>query len=336
MRACACTATVADDRPARGRAAGLHPQRGVHVGIHPAADVQDGRLDGVVVRGQRARSPVRAVVLLAEPLDEPRRRRLEAGEPPLAPVGTPERRVRRHRVHRHLADRVLAQLADRDAAADVVDVGPVAVVRALDRDDRAQVRRPELGDLDRGERPVADAPHPDGAGAPRLGRQPLDGVVAVERLGLGVLVERDAARRPGPADVDPAQGIATFGEVRATRDVRVPAPVVLAVRDHLEDRRHAVTGGHDGQPQVRRQLHAVARRDPRVPDGLDLVSWLVRDGHRPSLGLARDTGRARPAHATMPGWTTTPRTPRPRTARGPATPGASPTRTRGSPSGTTM
>src|SRR4029078_7486665 len=106
--------------------------------------------------GRRGAAPqIRAFVLLAEPLDEPRRRRLEAGEPALAPVGTPERRVRGHRVHRHLADRVLAQLADPDAAADVVDVRPVTIVRALDRDDRTKMRRPELGDLDRGERAVA-------------------------------------------------------------------------------------------------------------------------------------------------------------------------------------
>ena len=158
-------------------------------------------------------------MLLAEPLEEPRRRRLEPGEPFVAPAVAPERRIGRHRVHRDLADRVLAELADRHAAADVVDVAQVAVVGAHDRDDRAQVRRPELRDLDRGERAVADAPHPDRAVAPRLGGEPLDGVVPVERLGLGVLVERDAARRAGPADVDPAQGVAAprRGTCRARR-----------------------------------------------------------------------------------------------------------------------
>ena len=51
-----------------------------------------------------------------------------------------------------------------------------------DRDDRAQVRRAQLRDLDRGEPAVADAPHPDGAVAPRLRREPLDRVVPVARL----------------------------------------------------------------------------------------------------------------------------------------------------------
>ena len=49
-----------------------------------------------------------------------------------------------------------------------------------------------------GEAAVADAPHADAAGAPRLGREPLHGVVPVERLGLGVLVERHARRAAGP------------------------------------------------------------------------------------------------------------------------------------------
>ena len=51
---------VADKRPRRRRAARLHPERRVDVGVAPAADVEDGRLDGVVVGGQRARSPVRS------------------------------------------------------------------------------------------------------------------------------------------------------------------------------------------------------------------------------------------------------------------------------------
>ena len=195
---------VADDRSRRGGAGGLHPERRVHVRIHPAADVEDRRLDRVVVGRKRPGSPVRPVVLLAEPLDQPGRRGVEPGEPFVTPRLAPECRVGRHRVHPELADRVLAELARGHAATDVVDVAQVAVVGAHDRDDRPEVRRPELRDLDRGEGAVADPPHPDRAVAPRLGRQPLDRVVPVERLGLGVLVEAPPrptspshARRPG-------------------------------------------------------------------------------------------------------------------------------------------
>ncbi len=49
----------------------------------------------------------------------------------VAPRLAPERRIGRHRVHPDLADRVLAELAHRHAAADVVDVAQVAVVGAL-------------------------------------------------------------------------------------------------------------------------------------------------------------------------------------------------------------
>ena len=91
---------VADDRPRRGGAGSLHPERRVDVRVHPAADVEDRRLDRVVVGRQRTGPPVRPVVLLAEPFDEPRRRRLEPGEPFVAPRLAPERRIGRHRVHR--------------------------------------------------------------------------------------------------------------------------------------------------------------------------------------------------------------------------------------------
>ena len=267
---------VADDRPRRGGARSLHPEGRIDVRVHPAADVEDRRLDGVVVGRERSGTPVRPVVLLAEPLDEPRWRRVEAGQPFGTPCLAAEGGIGRHGVHRDLADRVLAELARGHAATDVVDVAQVAVVRAHDRDDRAEVRRAQLRDLDRGERAVADPPHPDRPVAPRLGGQPLDGVVAVERLGLGVLVERDAARRAGPADVDPAQGVATPREVRPARDVGVAPPVVLAVRDHLEDRGEAlvVIGPvhRAREPEVRRQLDPVARDDAGIPDRLDLVA----------------------------------------------------------------
>ena len=112
------------------RAGGLHPERRIDVRVHPAADVEDRRLDRVVVGRQRTGTPVRPVVLLAEPFDQPRRRRLEPGEPFRAPGVAAERRIGWHRVHRDLADRVLAELAHRHAAADVVDVAQVAVVGA--------------------------------------------------------------------------------------------------------------------------------------------------------------------------------------------------------------
>ena len=143
------------------------------------------------------------------------------------------------------------------------------------------MRRPELRDLDRGEPAVADAPHPDVAVAPRLGREPLDGVVPVERLVLGVLVERDARRAARAPDVEAAQREPAGGQPLAERRVPVPAPAVLPVRDHLEDGGEPLVRGSGPRrrpPQVRRQLQPVAHGDPDVPVDLGLVRGpAVRD-----------------------------------------------------------
>ncbi len=287
---------VADERPGRGGAQRLHPERRVHVAVHPAADRVDRDLDRVVVRSEGALPPVRPVGLVAQPLEQPRRGRLQAGAPLVQPALATERRVRGHRVHRHLADRVLRQLADRHAAAPVVDVVHVPVVRAHARHDRPQVRRPQLRDLDGRERAVADAPHRHRARRPRLDRGPLDRVVPVARLVLGVLVEGDAARRSGAADIHPAIGVAARRQPLPAAGVRVAAPVVLAVRDHLDDDREPLVGRvgrRDRAPQVGRQLHPVPCRDPDIPRHLGLESWRARGtvdgriGHRPSLGGRR-------------------------------------------------
>ena len=266
-------------------------------------------------------------MLLAQPLDQPRRRRLEPRQPALAPVRTPERRVGWHRVHRDLADRVLAQLAERDAAADVVDVGQVAVVGALDRHDRPQVRRPQLGDLDRGERPVADPPHPDRPGAPRLCRQPLDRVEPVERLRLRVLVERDAAGRAGPAHVDPAQGVPALA--RGTCRGRCPRCGASCPCRTGSSRgspgtgpgRRGRPGAATGSPTARSRRERGSGRPrpsrPRARAG----SPGVRSSRRrwPSAGVygpAPATGRERPPHATMPRMDDATRTPHDRRPAG--------------------
>ena len=288
---------VADQRPARGVDAPLlHPERGVDVGVAPARDLEHRALDGVVVRRERAAAPVRAVELLADPGEQPGWGALEAVAPLVAPALAAERRPGRHRVHPQLADGVLALVAGGDAAAADVDVVAVAIVGGVHRQDRAQVGRAQLRDLDRGEAAVADAPHADAAVAPRLRGQPLHGVEAVERLGLGVLVHGDAGRAAGPADVEPAQGEPPCGEPLAEGRVPVAAPVVLAVRDHLEDdgkalRRAAVARARP--PDVRGQLDAVADRDPDVPVDLVVVDGLARRGRLFVGHGAEDTGSGR-------------------------------------------
>ncbi len=245
---------VADQRPHAGVAASLlDPEGRVDVGIAPAGDLEHRAFERVVVGGQRPAPPVGAVGLLADPREQPRRRVLEARAPLVPPFRTAERGQRRHRVHAQLADGVLALLTRGDAPAADMDVVAIPVVGGVHRQDRAEVRRTELCHLDRGEAPVADAPHADAAVAPGLRGEPFDGVVAVLGLGLGVLVLGDTRGAARATDVEPAQREPPGREPLPARDVRVAAPVVLAVRDHLEDRREPRIGlvrARAGQPQV--------------------------------------------------------------------------------------
>ena len=235
---------VADERLARRvRAALEHSQRGVDVLVHPAADQEHRRREAVVAGREGTLPPVRPIVLLAEPLEEPDRGVLEAVEPFRCPGGAAVLGARRHRVHPDHAHGVLRQLGDRGAAAEVMDVVGVAVVGRHHRDDRGEVRRVEERDLDRGEAAVRDPPHPDLAVAPRLRRQPLDGVEAVLGLACGVLVQGDSRRRARAPNVEPAQGEPARRQPLAAALVARRAPVVFAVGDHLEDRREDLWAG---------------------------------------------------------------------------------------------
>ena len=156
-------------------------------------------------------------------------------------------------------------------------------------------------------------PHiPTSPVAPRLGGEPLDRVEAVARLVRGVLVEGDAADEPVPADVDPAQRVAARREPLAARRVGVAPPVVLAVRDHLEDRREARGPAPSAgrAPDVGRQLDAVAGRDPDVPLDRDGVAGGLagRAARRRRVVIGASLGRPaprprRPPRATMRRWT---------------------------------
>ena len=81
--------------------------------------------------------------------------------------------------------------------------------------------------------------------------------------------------------------VAAGREPLAARRVRVAPPVVLAVRDHLEDRREPlvrVVVRRARPPDVGRQLDAVARRDPGVPVDVDLVARSAGGRRRGSAG----------------------------------------------------
>ncbi len=91
---------VADDGPPlRVDASLLDPECGVDVGVAPAGHLEHGALERLVLRRQRAPAPVGTVGLLADPREQPRRRRLEPRPPLVAPPVAAEGRPRRQGVH---------------------------------------------------------------------------------------------------------------------------------------------------------------------------------------------------------------------------------------------
>jgi len=90
--------------------------------------------------------------------------------------------------------------------------------------------------------------------------------VAVPRLGLGVLVETDAAGAARPADVEASVGVAPLREVGGERQVPSRLPVVLAIGIHVEDDRHGrpCADRLGGQEEVHRQRDAVPRAHHHV------------------------------------------------------------------------
>ena len=128
--------------------------------------------------------------------------------------------------------------------------------------------------LERRESAVARPPHPDPPVGPRLGREPLDRVVAVELLDGPVLVGVDAVGPAGAAHVEAHADEPALGEVAvyvgaAARDV------VLTVRVVLDN-----SGEPDvalGADQVGREQGPVARGNADVALLPDAVARI--EGH---------------------------------------------------------
>ena len=156
-----------------------------------------------------------------------------------------------------------------DAAAAVVDVVRVAVVRRAEGHDRAEARRPPGGDLEGVEAAPGDAPHAELPVAPGLLGDPgedLDGVVL---LLLRVFVGDDAVAVPRAPHVHPDGRVAEAGEVGLALGVANGRSVGLAVREVLEDRRHRVVLGVLGQPDPRGEARPVGEVEPGVLDLAD-------------------------------------------------------------------
>ena len=114
-----------------------------------------------------------------------------------------------------------------------------------------------------------------------------------------VLVVAAALRVAAAAHVDADAGVAVPGEVGVARGVARGRRVVLAVRDVLEDGRHRARLGVLGQPDPRREPHAVAHRDPGVADDADRLRQLVDALHAVEI-LAGSRAACTPSAASVP------------------------------------
>ncbi len=234
------------------------------IAIGPAAHGEDGGLDPGVVLADRAVLPERVAALVLQPVLQPEAAPLEPLEPQLAPVRAVPR-VRRQRVAgEHLAGP--GKLVEQQAAAHVVDVVGIAVVRRADGDDSLERRRLQGGDLQAVEAAPRDADHADAAIAPRLVDDPGDGVAAVLELLGQVLVQHQPLAVAGAAQVEPHIGIAVAGQVVAGPVVLRPAEVGLAVGDVFQDRRHRRGLGALRQPDLCAEAAAVRHRHVDVLD----------------------------------------------------------------------
>ena len=192
-----------DQQSARRAQTLEQPQRRVGIAVAPAADQEDGTADAIDDVSDGAVAPVRAVGLMAQPLQDVR---LIPGKmllPDLRPVGQRGRGCRRQCVERDHECAVEARIEQHArVAATVVAVVGVAIVREVDRHDARQVRRCVARHLERREAAIGDADHVDVAVAPGLRGAPLDHVVPVALLAQRVLVARDALGCTGAAAVD--------------------------------------------------------------------------------------------------------------------------------------
>ena len=188
-----------------------------------------------------------------------------------------------------------------DAAADVVDVVRVAIVRGVDRHDRPEVGRPEHRHLDRREAALADPPHPDVAVRPGLGREPLDRVDsrrASPRRCTRRGRSRGCCRCPGcRAGRRHSRGRRATGR-GPRRSPSASRPCGRGSSRGSPGRRGSsvAASAGDRQPEVGRQLEPVADRNPDVAPDLDLerrAGEAGSIGHR--SGRPSAESRARPA-----------------------------------------
>ncbi len=285
-------------RPFRGTGKPFEQaQHGVRVPVRPAADGVHGAADRRVVLADRAVLPVGVAALVGEPGLDERRRPLEAVEPRARASVPDEPWVGRHRVEGEHAGRPVQHVHREHAAAAVVDVVRVAVVRGEEAHDRLQRRRLPRGELQ------AREPAPRVAGHRRRSRR----TTAARRSTRSPRRRRAAPARvysssddpvgvARSADVDPHARVAVAGEVAHLLVVADRGAVVLAVREVAEHGRNGA--GADRAARASRRA-AFRRRaaihscsTTRTSDGKSVRMWTRHGGSLADPAACQETEAA--------------------------------------------
>ena len=272
----------ADDALGRRFEAEHEPRHRVGVGVVPSADEQHRRFDRVPVLAHRAVLPVRVAMRMLEPCRDEERLVLQPRQPGLAPaladhlgIGWP-RRIGEHRGRP-------AEILVEQAAALVVDVVRIAVVRRAQGDHRPEGRRSPRRHLQPVEAAPRDSHHADATAAPRLGGEPRDDRDRVVLLLRRVLVLHQPFGIAVAAHVDAHRGVAVPGEIGMRQGIAHRRAVALAIWDVFEDRRHGLLLCIARQPDPRGQPHPVGHRDEHVLDFPDLAREFPDRLHAGSL-----------------------------------------------------
>ncbi len=217
--------------------------------------------------------PVLVAALVGEPRLRERHSLFETIEPEIAPPFAHEVGVGRADAHREHRRRPRQKLAPEDAAAVVLDVGPVAVGARAERDDRLQSWRAAGGRLEGREPAPREPDHPERPRAPRLRRHPGEEGADVVLLLLRVLVGENAARGAAAADVHAERGIPVLREIGMADCIATPGVILVPVGRDLQHRGHRSGLRTRWKPEVCREASTVRKRDPEVvdlPDGMAL------------------------------------------------------------------
>ena len=171
------------------------------------------------------------------------------------------------------------EIVFRDAAANPVDVGGVAVIGGPHGDDGLEGRRLARRDLQAVEAAPGNADHRHLAITPALFCQPGNGFAAVELFLHCVFVVDQAFAVAGAANIKAHAGIAVAGKIHVQTLVPCAGAVTLAVGNVFENDRNRLLFAVFGQPHFGGKPGAIFQGDENIFHGFNAARKLRHDFH---------------------------------------------------------